>query len=118
VNEIQRLARAAGFSAAGLTDAFRKEPAFRLETLLLVVGIVPAWMLAQSVGHLIQLLGVLILLMVVELLNSAVEAAIDRIGPERHELSKNAKDYGSAAVLLTAVLAGAVWLHAGWLRLV
>lgn len=116
MNELRRLARATRFSLAGLRDAFAGERAFRLEAILFLLGLPLAGWMAASVGQFILLMGVLILLMVVELLNSAVEAAIDRIGPERHELSKNAKDYGSAAVLLTSLLAASVWGHALWLR--
>lgn len=117
MNEFSRLIRAAGFSAAGLASAWKGEAAFRTEVILFVVAIPLAIWIAPDVSGIIPLLGVLVLLMVVELLNSAVEAAIDRIGPERHELSKAAKDYGSAAVMLTSLLCAAVWANALWLRL-
>ena len=63
-----------------------------------------------------KLAGSVVIVMIVELLNTAVEAAIDRIGPEWHDLSKRAKDMGSAAVLLASLLAGGIWLAALWQR--
>lgn len=112
-----RIARAAGYSFKGLRAAFAGEEAFRQE-LLLVAILTPAGLwLGRSAVERALLVGSLLLLLIVELLNSAVEAAIDRIGPERHELSGRAKDMGSAAVFLALVLTGAVWVFIAGARL-
>jgi diacylglycerol kinase (ATP) len=96
-------------SLAGLGDAWRHESAFRQEILLAAV-LVPAALAAPVTGpERALLVGSVLLVLVVELLNSSVEAAIDRISLERHSLSKRAKDLGSAAVLVTLVLLAAVW---------
>lgn len=73
-----------------------------------------AWWLGQSWVEVVLLIGVVVAVMVVELLNTAVESAIDRVGPEWHALSKRSKDMGSAAVLLSLLLCGGVWLTALW----
>jgi diacylglycerol kinase (ATP) len=103
-----RLWKAFFYSMAGLGEAW-DEPACRLEIYLL--GIATPTALWLPVPHLEQLLlvGSVAAIFVVELLNTSVEAAIDRIGPERHELSRIAKDLGSAAVFAAAVYAAAVW---------
>jgi diacylglycerol kinase (ATP) len=75
-----------------------------------------AFWVGQSWVEVVLLSGVVLIVMVVELLNSSVEAAIDRIGPEWHSLSKRAKDMGSAAVLLSLVLCAGVWAAALWTR--
>jgi diacylglycerol kinase (ATP) len=103
-----RLWKAFFYSMAGLREAW-DEPACRLEIYLLAIATPLALWL--PVPHLEQLLlvGSVAAIFVVELLNTSVEAAIDRIGPERHELSRIAKDLGSAAVFAAAVYAAAVW---------
>ena len=73
-----------------------------------------AWWLGQSWTEVVLLVGVVVAVLVVELLNTAVESAIDRVGPEWHALSKRSKDMGSAAVLLSLLLCGGVWLTALW----
>jgi diacylglycerol kinase (ATP) len=73
-----------------------------------------AWWLGQSWVEVVLLVGVVVAVLVVELLNTAVESAIDRVGPEWHALSKRSKDMGSAAVLLSLLLCGGVWLSALW----
>jgi diacylglycerol kinase (ATP) len=73
-----------------------------------------AWWLGQSWTEVVLLIGVVVGVLVVELLNTAVESAIDRVGPEWHALSKRSKDMGSAAVLLSLLLCGGVWLTALW----
>ncbi len=110
VGELQRLGRAAGFSWAGLRAAFRNEAAFRLEvvsTLFLVP--MALWMGDDGLERGV-LIGVWLLVIVIELLNSSIEAAVDRMGEERHPLAGRAKDMGSAAVLVAGINAGVVWL--------
>jgi diacylglycerol kinase (ATP) len=108
---LNRLWHAAGFSLAGLRAAWG-ETAFRQEVLAAVVLVPLACWLGNGWVETALLAGSVLLLMIVELLNSAVEAAIDRVGPEWHALSKRAKDLGSAAVLLAALLCGGIWAAA------
>jgi diacylglycerol kinase (ATP) len=104
-----RIVQAFFNSLAGLGDAWRHESAFRQEILLSAV-LLPVALAVPVAGHERALLvATVLLVLVVELLNSSVEAAIDRISLDRHQLSKRAKDLGSAAVLVTLVLLGAVW---------
>ena len=114
---MRRVLLAAGYSARGLRAAWCNEAAFRQELILAMVLIPIAWWLDFSLLERLLLFAVLILVLVVELLNSAVEAAIDRIGPEFHELSGQAKDLGSAAVLLSLLLAAGVWGSLLWSHL-
>jgi len=109
-NHFIRLYRATGYSIAGLRSTFKYEQAFRLEIYLSFILIPLAIWLASTPIELILLIGSWVLVMIVELLNSAVEAAIDRIGMERHELSGRAKDIGSAAVMLSVLLSFFTWL--------
>ncbi|MCB1645582.1 MAG: diacylglycerol kinase [Pseudomonadales bacterium] len=104
------LRNATRFSLKGLQSAFRHESAFRQEVALLVILVPVAIWLARSLTEAMLLISVCLLVMVVELLNSGIEAAIDRIGPEFHELSGRAKDLGSAAVMLALIIAGGTWL--------
>ena len=106
---LARLWRAAYFSLSGLRAAFRTQAAFRLELLLLLFVVPIAWMLAKSSSERALLIGSWILVVIVEILNSAIEVVVDRIGVERDELSGRAKDLGSAAVFCAIVLAVAVW---------
>ena len=94
------------------------ETAFRQETMLAILLIPLAFWLGRNWVETAILAGSVLLVMIVELLNTAVESAIDRIGPEWHDLSKQAKDMGSAAVLLALLLAGGIWLAALWHRFV
>ena len=94
------------------------EPAFRQEVIAAIVLVPFAFWLGRSWVETALLAGSVLLVMIVELLNTAVEAAIDRIGPEWHDLSKRAKDMGSAAVLLALVLSGGIWATALWQRFV
>jgi diacylglycerol kinase (ATP) len=109
---IDRIVRAAGYSFAGLRAAYAAESAFRQEFWLAVVALPLAFWLGRGWVEVALLAGSVVLVLIVELLNSAVEAAIDRVSFDLHELSKRAKDYGSAAVLLSLLLAGAVWVSA------
>lgn len=106
-----RLWHATGFSLAGLRAGWQ-ETAFRSEALAAIVLVPLAFWLGRDWVEVALLAGSVVLLMIVELLNTAVEAAIDRVGPEWHALSKRAKDMGSAAVLLTVLLTGAIWAAA------
>ena len=108
-----RLWHATGYSMAGLRAGWG-EAAFRLEACLAVVAVPLAFWIGRSWVEVALLAGSVLLLMIVELLNTAVEAAIDRIGPEWHALSKRAKDLGSAAVFLATLLAGGIWAAALW----
>lgn len=106
---LKRIINAAGYSWAGLRAAFRHEDAFRQEVLLAVVLIPLALYLGDTAVERVLLIGSVLLVLIVELLNSAVEAAVDRISLEHHHLIKRAKDMGSAAVLIALINAAAVW---------
>ena len=107
---LKRLVNALFFSLHGFKVTFRTEEAFRQEVFASLLLIPLGLYLGQSVGEKTILAGSIILILIVELLNSAVERAIDRISFERHELSREAKDMGSAAVLLTIALAVMAWV--------
>lgn len=107
---LRRLINACGYSRDGFTAAYRHEEAFRQEFWLLVVAAVIAFVLPISLMQSILIVSVHLLLLIVEILNSAVEAVVDRIGPEIHPLSKRAKDMGSCAVSLTIGLCLMVWI--------
>lgn len=102
---------ATGYSIAGLRAGWN-ETAFRQESLAAMLLIPLAWWLGRNWVETALLAGSVVLVMVVELLNTAVETAIDRVGPEWHDLSKRAKDMGSAAVLLSLLLTLGIWLTA------
>ncbi len=106
----RHLVNATRFSYLGLVAALKNESAFRQEAALAILLIPVGVWIAGSATEFVLLMAVTMLVMVVELINSAIEAAIDRIGPERHLLSGLAKDYGSAAVMLTLVIAAMVWM--------
>lgn len=106
---IARLIAAGKNSMAGLTACWTHEEAFRQEILLSIIGIPVALHLGETPIEQVLLIGSLFLLMIIELLNSAVEATVDRIGLEHHELSGRAKDIGSAAVLFGMILVGLTW---------
>ena len=111
---IRRLVNAAFFSLSGLALAYRYESAFRQEIALAAVLIPVACLLPVGAVERVMLIGSVLLVLIVELLNSSVEAAIDRIGLDTHRLSKRAKDLGSAAVLIALTgLAVTWWLLAG-----
>ena len=109
VTGLQRLIDATGYSLAGLRAAWRHEAAFRQETALLVVLLPAAFWLGRGPLDYALLVGSCLVVLVAELLNSAIEALTDRVGEERHELSGRAKDLGSAAVFVSLVLVGVVW---------
>jgi len=105
-----RVLRALGASLRGLTGAFRDEAAFRQELAFAAVVIPLGLWLGRSGIERALLIAPVLLILVVELVNSAIEATVDRIGFERHALAGLAKDIGSAAVLMSFVLLAAVWL--------
>lgn len=111
---VRRLINATRYSRDGLIEAWRNEDAFRQEVVLVVVLAPLALWLPIALVEKIMLIGVLLLLLIVELLNSAVEAAIDRDSLEINSLGKRAKDLGSAAVMVTLVLAGGTWISILW----
>ena len=96
-------------SCAGLADAFRHESAFRQEILLAAILVPTAFWVRVTAVERALLIATVLLVMIVELLNTGVEVAIDRISYERHSLSKRAKDIGSAAVLVALLLMAVVW---------
>lgn len=106
---IARIINAAGYSFQGLTAAFRNEAAFRQELALVVLLTLIAFWLDISRIETAILIASLLLVIIVELLNSAIEAIVDRVGSEHHELSGRAKDIGSAAVLISLINVVVVW---------
>ncbi len=112
---LARIIHATGYSISGLKVGLQ-EPAFRQELMLACVLIPAAFWVGQTWLESAFLISVVVLMMITELLNTAIERSIDRIGPEWHELSKTAKDLGSAAVLLALMLCGGVWLAAIYSR--
>jgi len=114
---LDRILRATGYSMAGLRAAYTGESAFRQEVWLMVVATPSAFWLGRNWVEVALLLGSLLLLLIVELLNSGIEAAIDRISFELHDLSKRAKDIASAAVFLALLLCAGIWGAALWQRL-
>jgi diacylglycerol kinase (ATP) len=106
---LRRLVNAFFFSLSGLALAFRHESAFRQEIALAAVLLPTALLLPVAPAEQVLLAGSVLLVLVVELLNSAIEAAVDRISLDRHSLSKRAKDIGSAAVFLSLVNVAIVW---------
>ncbi len=113
---LNRVWHAFGYSLAGLRAGWG-ETAFRQEALLALVLVPTAFWLGRTWLETAVLVAVVVAVMVVELLNTGIETAIDRIGPEWHQLSKRAKDMGSAAVLLSLLLCGGVWAAAVYDRL-
>jgi diacylglycerol kinase (ATP) len=109
LKEIQRLIRAGGYSIAGLKAAYHNEAAFRLEVWLCALLAPLGLWLGDNALERALLAGSLFLVLIVEVINSSIEAAIDRIGTERHALSGRAKDMGSAAVFLALVNALLIW---------
>jgi diacylglycerol kinase (ATP) len=107
---VQRVINAARYSLEGLAAAARHENAFRQELLLAAVLVPLGLWLGHDGVERALLVGSMLMVLVVELLNSAVEATVDRVSLEDHRLAKRAKDLGSAAVMLSLVTVGAVWL--------
>lgn len=106
---VKRIFAAFFYSIDGFRAAWRTEHAFRQELLVVALGTVVALVLKISPFEKLVLIAVLVLVLIVELINSALEAVVDRISLEHHPLSKNAKDFGSAAVALAIGIAAAAW---------
>lgn len=107
---ITRLVNAFKYSCAGLQEAYRNEDAFRQEVLLAIILIPLAFWLEHTMLARAVMIACVLLVIIVELLNSAIEATVDRISLDDHNLAKRAKDIGSAAVLLSLVNLVVVWL--------
>lgn len=108
-NGLERIAKALGYSLAGLKSAYKNEAAIRQEVWLMVVLIPLAFYLGQTNIERVLLVGVTVLVFIVELLNSAVEAAVDHTSIDHHTLAARAKDIGSAAVMVAIFLFLLVW---------
>ena len=106
---LKRLVNACFFSAAGFKATWQHEEAFRQEVMLFIVTTPLALWLGNSAIEKVLMIGSVVLVLLVELLNSAVEAVVDRVGFEHHELSGRAKDIGSAAVMLSLIWAAITW---------
>lgn len=113
---LKRLVAATRYSLAGIAAAWRSEEAFRQELLLAIVMLPAAVWLGTNVVERLLLCASVVLVLIVELLNTAVEYTVDRIGTDHNELSGRAKDMGSAAVLFSLVLAIATWGSLAWQR--
>ena len=110
----QRIWDAAGFSLNGIKAAWRNEAAFRQEFFLVLVLLPCAWWVGTTMTQKVLLVFSLLLVLVVELLNSAIETVVDRIGTDHHDLSGRAKDLGSAAVMMSLIAAAVVWGMVAW----
>ena len=106
---LRRIINAFGYSLKGMHAAFKHESAFRQETALLIVLLPIAILLGQNIVDYSILIGSLLLVMIVELLNSAVEAVVDLVSDEHHKLAGRAKDMGSAAVFIALVNVIVIW---------
>ena len=109
VTGLRRIINAFGYSMKGLRAAFKHESAFRQESALLIILLPLAIFLGQNIVDYSILIGSLLLVIIVELLNSAVEAVVDRVGDEHHKLAGRAKDIGSAAVFVSLVNVAVIW---------
>ena len=112
---LSRLMHAFGYSVEGLRAGWG-EAALRQEMVAAVLLLPLAFWVGQTWLEVALLCGAVVLVLIVELLNTGIETAIDRIGPEWHALSKRAKDMGSAAVFLSLLLCGGIWAAALWHR--
>ena len=113
----RRIVAATRYSVAGLRATWQNEEAFRLEVIAAAVLIPAAFWVGTTAVERILLIGSILVVLIVELLNAAIENTVDRIGAERHELAGRAKDQGSAAVLATLILAGTTWGILLWDRI-
>ena len=107
---LTRIGRALRYSLQGFDAAWRNEHAFRQELILCLVLLPFALFLPLQILERVVLITALLIVLVVELLNSAIEAVVDRVSLDNHDLSKRAKDLGSAAVFLSLVIAGVTWV--------
>lgn len=114
---LTRIIKAAGYSWKGLKAAWINEAAFRQEGVSAIIAIaIACWLDVDPITR-ILLIGSVVLVMIVEILNSAIEALVDRVGTDYHELSGRAKDMGSAAVLISIILAVITWVTLLWSHL-
>jgi len=104
------------YSCAGLRSAWQHEVAFRQECLLALILLPASFWLGSNVTEYLLLIGAVLLVLLTELLNSAIEAVVDRVGTDYHALSGRAKDMGSAAVFIALVFAVVVWAGIAWSR--
>ena len=111
---LTRLFNALGYSRDGLAAAWKHEAAFREEVLLLLVAVPLALYFGQDGMARALLIGSILLVLIVEILNSGLEAIVDKASPEKHELAKRAKDMGSAAVFRSLINAAAIWACVLW----
>lgn len=111
---LSRLADATGYSIKGVRACWKNEAAFRQELALVIFLLPLSFFAAKSIEQWLLLVMPLLVLLIVELLNSAIENVVDRIGDEPHQLSGQAKDMGSAAVLICLLLTGLSWFAIGW----
>lgn len=116
-NEWKRVVAATGYSLNGIRACWRNEAAFRADVIISLILLFLSFFLAESIVQWILLVSPLVLIVIVELLNSAIESAVDRIGAEFHDLSGRAKDMGSAAVFFCWVVIGLAWLPIAWQNL-
>ena len=114
---LDRIVHATGYSLQGLRAAYREESAFRQELWLVVVLLPAAFWLGTGWVEVALLVGSLLLVLIVELLNSGIEAVVDRVSYELHDLSKRAKDFGSAAVMISLLWCAGLWLAALYYRI-
>ena len=110
---LTRVWKATLYSLQGLDAAWRNESAFRQECVIALILLPVSFWIANSWVEVAVLMGVCFLVLIVELLNSAIEAVVDRVGHEHHDLAGQAKDMGSAAVMLSLILAAGTWLLIG-----
>ena len=116
-NELKRVVAATGYSLNGIRACWQNEAAFRADVIISVILLILSFFLAESIVQWILLVSPLVLIVIVELLNSAIESVVDRIGAEFHDLSGRAKDMGSAAVFFCWVVIGMAWLPIAWQNL-
>jgi diacylglycerol kinase (ATP) len=113
---LDRVVRAFGYSLQGMGTAMRVESAFRQEAALALVMLPAAFWLGRNWIEVALLAGSVLLVLIVELLNSAIEAVVDRVSFDLHELSRRAKDYGSAAVFFALLWCGGIWATVAYQR--
>ena len=113
---LSRIVHATANSWSGVLAAWRHESAFRQETALALVMLPASWWLGNSWLERAVLAGSVLIVLIVELLNSGIESTVDRVSFEWHELARRAKDYGSAAVMLSLILCAGIWAAALWQR--
>ncbi len=111
---LTRLINAFGYSRDGIAAAWKNEAAFREEVLLAAFAIPLAFYLGKTGVERALLVGSILFVLIVEILNSAVEAVVDKASPEKHDLAKRAKDMGSAAVLFSLINAAVIWVCVLW----